>query len=42
LFPGGQERTAAQFRDLLARAAWTLTRIIPTEAPQSVIEATPA
>jgi hypothetical protein len=42
LFPGGLERTEAQFRDLLGRATWALTRIIPTAAPQSVIEAIPS
>ena len=42
LFPGGMERTEEQFRGLLARGGWTLTRVIPTAAPQSVIEAIPA
>lgn len=41
LFPGGMERTEEQFRGLLARGGWTLTRVIPTAAPQSVIEAIP-
>jgi hypothetical protein len=36
------ERTEPQFRDLLARAGWNLTRVIPTRATQSVIEAVPA
>jgi O-methyltransferase len=36
---GGQERTKAEFCALLEAAAYKLTRIIPTMAPQSVIEA---
>jgi O-methyltransferase len=39
LFPGGRERTAAEFADLFARAGFELTRIVPTESPLSVIEA---
>jgi SAM-dependent methyltransferase len=38
---GGRERTKAEFRALLDAADYTLTRIIPTMAPQSVIEAKP-
>lgn len=38
MFPGGRERTQSQWRDLLARAGFTLTRIVPTKAPDSVIE----
>ena len=38
---GGQERTKAEFRALLDAADYKLTRIIPTMAPQSVIEAVP-
>jgi O-methyltransferase domain/Dimerisation domain len=36
---GGQERTKAEFRALLDAADYKLTRIIPTMAPQSIIEA---
>lgn len=36
---GGRERTAAEFNALLGAAGFTLTRIIPTAAPVSVIEA---
>jgi SAM-dependent methyltransferase len=36
---GGRERTIAEFRALLNAADYKLTRIIPTMAPQSVIEA---
>jgi O-methyltransferase domain len=38
---GGRERTKAEFRALLDAANYELTRIIPTIAPQSVIEAVP-
>ena len=37
--PGGRERTAEEFRALLAGAGFELTRVIPTESPLSVIEA---
>jgi hypothetical protein len=36
---GGQERTKAEFRALLDAADYKLMRIIPTMAPQSIIEA---
>ena len=36
--PGGKERTAAEYEDLFARAGFTLTQIIPTNSPYSVIE----
>jgi hypothetical protein len=39
MFPGGRERTASEWRDLLAQAGVTLTQIVPTKAPDSVIEA---
>jgi SAM-dependent methyltransferase len=38
---GGRERTTAEFRALLDAAGYRLTRIVPTMAPQSVIEASP-
>jgi hypothetical protein len=38
---GGRERTKAEFHALLEGADYRLTRIIPTLAPQSVIEAVP-
>jgi O-methyltransferase domain len=41
IFPGGQERTEKQFRTLLAAAGWRLTRIIPTAAIDSIVEAVP-
>ena len=38
---GGRERTEAEFHALLNAADCELTRIIPTVAPQSIIEAVP-
>lgn len=38
---GGQERTKDEFRALLDAADYKLTRMIPTMAPQSIIEAVP-
>jgi hypothetical protein len=38
---GGRERTRAEFQALLNAADYKLTRIIPTMAPQSIIEAVP-
>ena len=37
--PGGAERTADEYRQLLAQAGFELTRIIPTKSPFSIIEA---
>jgi hypothetical protein len=42
MFPGGRERTEAQFRDLLAGAGWRLNRIISTASPLSILEGVPA
>ncbi len=39
MFPGGRERTEQEWRELLAKAGFTITRIVPTKAPDSVIEA---
>jgi DNA-binding transcriptional ArsR family regulator len=36
---GGRERTAAEYRDLLARAGWHTDRTVPTESPLSVVPA---
>lgn len=36
--PGGKERTADEYRDLLAAAGFRLTRIVPTSGLVSVIE----
>lgn len=37
--PGGAERTASEYRELLSKAGFELTRIIPTKSPFSIIEA---
>jgi hypothetical protein len=39
MFPGGRERTESEWRELLAKAGFTLTRIVSTKAPDSVLEA---
>jgi hypothetical protein len=39
LFPGGKERTAEEFKALFASAGFSLTKIVPTKSPVSVIEA---
>jgi O-methyltransferase domain/IclR helix-turn-helix domain len=38
----GQERTAAEYADLLDEAGFRLGRVVPTASPVSVIEAVPA
>ena len=38
---GGMERTEQQFSELLRRAGFRLTRVVPTESAVSVIEAVP-
>jgi O-methyltransferase domain/Dimerisation domain len=42
IFPGGRERSEKQFRDLFAASGWRLSRIIPTAAPESIVEGVPA
>jgi hypothetical protein len=37
--PGGRERSAEEYRELLGRAGFKLTRVVSTQAPPSVIEA---
>jgi hypothetical protein len=39
IFPGGRERTEKEFRELLASSGWRLTRVIPTAAGDSIVEA---
>jgi hypothetical protein len=39
--PGGQERTAEEYDQLLANAGFRLSRVVPTESAASVIEAVP-
>jgi hypothetical protein len=38
---GGKERTEQEFRELFDRAGFTLTRVVPTKSPMSVLEARP-
>ena len=40
--PGGVERTAEEYRELLAQAGFRLTEIVPTKSPFSIIEAVKA
>jgi hypothetical protein len=40
--PGGRERTEGDYAALLARAGFTLTRVVTTESAVSVVEAEPA
>ena len=35
----GRERTAAQYRSLLGRAGFRMTRVVPTASPFSLVEA---
>jgi hypothetical protein len=42
LFPSGKERTADEFRALLAASGWKLNRIVPTAGNMSIIEGVPA
>jgi hypothetical protein len=39
---GGRERTASEYADLLSRAGFRQTRVIPTAGPMSLVEAVPA
>ena len=39
VMPGGQERTEAEYRELLSRAGFRLTRVVPTQSAVSVVEA---
>ncbi len=41
-FPGGQERTEAEYASLLGKAGFRLQRVVPTETVVSVVEALPA
>jgi len=42
VMPGGRERTESEYGQLLARAGFRLTRVIPTDSAASVVEAVPA
>jgi len=37
--PGGEERTAAEYGALLAKAGFTVERVVPTASPVSIVEA---
>ena len=41
VIPGGQERTEDEYRALLAKAGFELTRVVPTASAVSVVEARP-
>ena len=41
LFPGGRERTEKEWHALFDAAGFRITKIVPTSAPESVIEAVP-
>jgi hypothetical protein len=41
-FPGGRERTEAEFAELFAAAGLRLARVVPTQSPVCVLEATRA
>jgi len=39
IVPGGQERTPSEYDELLKKAGFKMTRVIPTESPVSIVEA---
>lgn len=39
VIPGGQERTPAEYDELLTKAGLKMTRVVPTESPVSIVEA---
>jgi len=41
LMPGGRERTEPEWRELLTRAGFDITRIVPMKAAESIIEGKP-
>jgi hypothetical protein len=42
VFPGGQERTEAEYASLLATSGFRLNRVVPTASAVSIVEAVPA
>ena len=42
MFPGGKERTEAEYAELLAKADLRLNRVVPTASIASIVEAVPA
>ena len=41
VMPGGLERTEEEYRALLCKAGFRVTRVVPTESAVSVVEAVP-
>lgn len=41
VLPGGQERTAAEYDELLGKAGFRMTRVVPTDSMVSIVEALP-
>jgi cyclopropane fatty-acyl-phospholipid synthase-like methyltransferase len=41
VMPGGQERTEEEYAALLSKAGFRLTRVVPTQSPVCVVEASP-
>jgi len=41
VFPGGQERTEAEYGSLLGQAGFRLSRVLPTDSIVSIVEAVP-
>jgi O-methyltransferase domain/Dimerisation domain len=42
IFPGGRERTEKEFSNLFSASGWRLNRIVPTAAPESIVEGLPS
>ena len=42
VFPGGQERTEAEYASLLGKAGFRLSQVVPTASAVSVVEAVPS
>ena len=42
VYPGGQERTEAEYASLLGKAGFRVNRVVPTESVASIVEALPA
>jgi hypothetical protein len=42
VMPGGEERTEEQYRNLLGKAGFRLTRVVPTASAAHIVEAFPA
>jgi hypothetical protein len=42
VFPGGQERTEAEYASLLGKAGFRVSRVVPTASAVSVVEAVPS